>query len=75
MSDSDLTSNWTNEDSKQMRQRLARLSHSDLRQVYAAVQYLCSGNAGCVTSIERYIVQRELVRDETPATWITLIGR
>ena len=64
MSDSDLISNWTNEDSEQMRQRLARLSHGDLRQVYTAVQYLCSGKAGCVTSIERYIVQRELVRDE-----------
>jgi len=57
---------WTEEDSQHMRERLAQLDDVDLRQVVAAVEYLCSPSASWAGTPrqECYIIQRDLVREE-----------
>jgi hypothetical protein len=59
-------SNWTEEDSRHMSERLALLDAPDLRQVFAVMEYMCSSRASWADSPQQecYLIQRELVRDE-----------
>jgi hypothetical protein len=57
---------WTEEDSRRMSERLALLNDTDLRQVLAVLEYMCSPRASWADSPrqEYYSIQRELVRAE-----------
>jgi len=59
-------SNWTEEDSRHMSERLALLDDPDLRQVFAVMEYMCSPKASWADSPQQecYASQRELVRGE-----------
>lgn len=59
-------SEWTEEDSRRMGERLALLNDTDLRQVLAVLEYMCSPRASWSDSPrqECYSIQRELVRAE-----------
>ena len=49
-----------------MRERLAQLDDTDLRQVLAVLEYMCSPKASWADEPRRkfYFIQRELVREE-----------
>jgi hypothetical protein len=49
-----------------MRERLALLDETDLRQVLGVIEYMCSSKASWAgePQQESYLIQRELVRDE-----------
>jgi hypothetical protein len=66
MLDSLALSDWTEEDSRRMSGRLAMLDDTDLRQILAVMEYMCSPRASWAESPqqERYFIQRELVRGE-----------
>jgi hypothetical protein len=57
---------WTEEDSRHMRERLALLDHTDLRQVLEVLEYMCSPKASWADETRRkfYLIQCELAREE-----------
>jgi hypothetical protein len=59
-------SHWTEEDSRRMSERLTLLDDSDLRQLLAIMEYMCSPRASWANSPQQdcYAIQRELVRGE-----------
>jgi hypothetical protein len=66
MSHTLVLSHWSEEDSRRMSERLVLLDDTDLRQVLAVLEYMCSPRASWADSPqqERYLIQRELARGE-----------